>query len=198
MGAHTMDLVWNAIDAGLPTSAEAKGDPFNPEVTPVELTALFQHPANDWRPAIKVSWYQGGAMPESPSKWLDLRKIDHGAMFTGSEGYLVCDFGRRMIIPLGNKSDLTYFQRRAEKDVLPSMRGFVEEWFAACKEPGRRSTACNFDYNGTMTEQMMLGLVAYRAGGKIEYDGPTGRVTNNEAANDLLRRSYRDGWRLQG
>ena len=105
MGSHTMDLVWNAIDATFPTSAEAKGDAFNPEVTPVELAAHFQHPANDWRPAIKVSWYQGGAMPESPSKWIDLKKIDHGAMFTGSQGYLVCDFLNRLIIPLGNKSD---------------------------------------------------------------------------------------------
>ena len=33
MGSHTMDLVWNAIDAELPTTAEAKGDPFNPEVS---------------------------------------------------------------------------------------------------------------------------------------------------------------------
>ena len=47
MGSHTMDLAWNAIDAGLPTSATAKGDPYNPEVTPVELTATFEHPSND-------------------------------------------------------------------------------------------------------------------------------------------------------
>ena len=66
MGSHTMDLAWNAIDADLPTSAEGKGDPFNPEVTPVKLEMHFDIPANDWRPAIRVSWYQGGAMPESP------------------------------------------------------------------------------------------------------------------------------------
>jgi hypothetical protein len=23
------------------------------------MTATFEHPANDWRPAIKVTWYQG-------------------------------------------------------------------------------------------------------------------------------------------
>ena len=44
MGSHTMDLAWNAIDAGLPTSAEAKGETFNPEVTPVELEGHFEHP----------------------------------------------------------------------------------------------------------------------------------------------------------
>ncbi len=198
MGSHTMDLVWNAIDATFPTSAEAKGDAFNPEVTPVELAAHFQHPANSWRPAIKVSWYQGGAMPESPSKWVNLKKIDHGAMFTGSQGYLVCDFQNRLIIPLGNKSDLTYFKPRGEKEVIPTMKGFVEEWFAACKEPGKLKASCNFDYNGLLTEQQMLGLVAYRAGSKIEYDGATGRVTNNEKANEFLRKQYRDGWKLNG
>ncbi len=66
MGSHTMDLAWNAIEAGLPTSAEGKGDPFNAEVTPVKLETHFGIPANDWRGAIDVSWYQGGAFPESP------------------------------------------------------------------------------------------------------------------------------------
>ncbi|MFN3409924.1 MAG: Gfo/Idh/MocA family protein [Limisphaerales bacterium] len=197
MGAHTMDLVWNAIDATHPTSAEATGEPFNPEVTPVELAAHFEHPANDWRPAIKVSWYQGGLFPESPLKWVDLRKIGHGALFSGTRGYLVCDFTNRLLIPLGPRADFTYYRRRAEADVLPTMKGFVEEWFAACRDPKRIRTSCDFDYSGLMTEQQMLGLAAYRAGKKLAYDGKTGRVTNDESANQFLRRNYRDGWPLQ-
>ena len=63
MGSHTMGLAWNAIDADLPTSAEGKGEAFNPEVTPVELETCFEIPANDWRPAIKAYWWQGGPMP---------------------------------------------------------------------------------------------------------------------------------------
>ena len=31
-------------------------------------------------------------------------------------------------------------------------------------------THCDFDYSGTMIEQMLLGLVAHRAGKKLEYD----------------------------
>ena len=38
MGSHTMDLLWNAVDATLPTSAEGKGEKFNPDVTPVEAS----------------------------------------------------------------------------------------------------------------------------------------------------------------
>src|SRR3954462_7579785 len=74
MGSHTMDLAWNALDADMPVSMEAKGDSFNPEVTPVELQMHAQVPANDWRPPIQVSWYQGGAMPKSPER-LDLKSI---------------------------------------------------------------------------------------------------------------------------
>lgn len=196
MGSHTMDLVWNAIDAVPPTSAEAKGEAFNPEVSPVELTTQFQHPANAWRPAMRVSWYQGGAMPESPSKWIDLRKIDHGAMFSGSQGYLICDFEKRLVVPLGARADMTYYKPREADKLIPSMRGFQQEWFDACK--GNLKTSCNFDYAGQMIEQMLLGLVAYRAGGKIEYDAAQGRVTNNDKANQWLRRDYREGWKLNG
>ncbi len=35
---------------------------------PVELTSKFVFPANSWRDEIPVTWYQGGAMPESPYK----------------------------------------------------------------------------------------------------------------------------------
>ena len=49
-----------------------------------------------------------------------------------------------------------------------------------------------------MIEQMILGLVAYRVGQRIEYDGAAGRVTNSPEANALLSRKYRDGWTLNG
>jgi predicted dehydrogenase len=194
MGAHTMDLAWNAIDAGVPTAVEAKGDPFNPDVTPVKLEAHFDHPANDWRPAIRVSWFQGGALPTSPKPFIDLDKIGHGVMFKGTKGHLVADFGSRMILPFGDSADLTYYKPRRQDAVTPPIGDFQEEWFNACK--GNLKTCCNFDYNGTMTEQMALGLVAYRAGKRLEYDGATGRITNDSAANALLRREYRSGWGL--
>jgi hypothetical protein len=45
---------------------------------------------------------------------------------------------------------------------------------------------------------MLLGLVAYRAGKKIQYDGAAGRITDSAKANDLLRHNYREGWTLNG
>ena len=40
-------------------------------------------------------------------------------------------------------------------------------------------TSSNFDYSSTMIEQMLLGLVAYRIGKKVEYDGTARRITNH-------------------
>jgi predicted dehydrogenase len=197
MGSHTMDLLWNAVDAGLPTSAEAKGEAFNPEVTPVECESHFDHPANDWRGPIRVSWYQGGMMPRSPKPYIDLNTIGHGAMFKGSKGFLIADFESRLLMPFGGDSDLTYYKPRAKEKLLPPVGHFQQQWLDACKNPALK-TACDFEYSANMIEQMLLGLVAYRVGKKLDYDGKTGQVTNCPEANELLGRKYRDGWVLNG
>ncbi len=197
MGSHTMDLLWNAVDAKLPTSAEAKGEKFNPDVTPVECESHFEHPANDWRGPITVSWYQGGAMPRSPKPSIDLTKIGHGAMFKGSKGFLISDFDSRMIIPFGDNADMSYYKPRTTETLLPPVGHFQKQWFDACKNPSAK-TACDFEYSANMIEQMLLGLVAYRVGKKISYDGATGKVTDCPEANEFLSRKYRDGWTLNG
>ncbi len=196
MGSHTMDLAWNALDGDLPTSAVAEGDPYNPEVTPVKLEASFTVPANNWRGEVDVVWCQGGAMPRSPKEYVDLSKIDHGVMFKGSEGFLIADFHSRILLPFGDKADMNYYTRREKEKMIPDMGHFQQEWIDACK--GDLKTSCDFDYNGKMTEMMMLGLAAYRAGEKVEYDPASGKITNNAGANDFLSRKYRKGWTLNG
>lgn len=187
MGSHTMDLAWNALDADLPISAEATGDEFNPDVTPVKLASHFQIPANDWRPEIKLSWYQGGAMPDSP--FARNSRIGHGAMFVGTKGTIIADFGSHAIIPKGTPEDQK-FSRKGVKGGYD----FQGQWVDACK--GGPEPDCNFDYAGKLIETMLLGLVAYRTGGKIEYKD--GKVTNSSKGQDLLSKAYREGWPLIG
>jgi hypothetical protein len=194
MGSHTMDLAWNPIDATLPLSAEASGEPFNPEVSPVKLEMHMDMPGNSWRGPIKVSWYQGGAMPESPSRMIDLNKIDHGAMYEGSKGVLVADFRNRVLYPLGNKAELTYYKPRNQDQLIPAMGNFQKQWINACK--GDLKTSCDFEYSGNLIETVLVGMVAYKAGRKIKYDGATGRVTDCDEANQHIAKKYRDGWVL--
>ena len=191
MGSHTMDLAWNAIDGDLPLSATAEGEALLPDVAPGEFHAAYILPANDWRGKIRVNWWQGGMMPSSPSEWLDLTKIGHGAMFKGSKGFLVSDFNNRLVIPYGKEADMSYYDRRPVKDLIPEPLAFQEEWVHACKTGA--PTSCDFNYNGRMMEMMLLGLAAYQAGEEVTYDGASG-TTNSPEANRFLAKSYREGW----
>jgi len=258
MGAHVMDLAWNAIDAGFPLSADTDmelSDKFNPDIVPMRLKTVCEHPKNDWRPAIQVAWYQGGLKPESPKGYIDLTRIGDGVLYEGTKGYVLADFGSRVIIPNDSDGDLTYYKRRSEDELLPLIGGtgtppptyrgvtrrladskidprerlrrmmtperaegeparlglpagyepssgkkdvFMQEWLDACKGMNNRRTSCDFDYAGTMMVNMLLGLVSYRVGQKVEYDAAANRITNVAEANQYLRREYRDGWTLDG
>ena len=123
-------------------------------------------------------------------------KPGHGALFEGDKACLVADFGRFDLFPRDKASAMAHYKPRPEDKRIPPLGGFQAQWVNACK--GDLKTSSNFDYSGTMIEQLLLGLVAFRVGGRIEYDGAAGRVTNNAAANALLRRKYREGWTLDG
>jgi len=196
MGSHVMDLAWNAIDADRPTSIQSEGDAYNPEVCPSALRSVFTMPANDWRDEIRLVWYQGGPMPNSPSKALDLNKIGHGVMFKGTKGTLVADFKSRHLIPSGKGADMTYYDSPTSDQVAPPIGDFQQQWFKACK--GDLKTCCDFDYSGRMVETLMLGLTAHQAGKKLTYDASNGQITNDAAANETLKKQYRKGWSLNG
>jgi predicted dehydrogenase len=199
MGSHTMDLVWNVIDAKLPDSVTATSpEAFNPDVTPVNLTSTYMFPKNDWREKIRVTWYQGGALPKSPSKWLDFSKIGHGAMFKGDKGFVIADFTNRMLYPSGKDIDMTYYKPRGKDEIAPPLGNFQEQWTQACKNGQPAETACNFEYSANMIETMCLGLAAFRVGESLDYNASRGEFTNNAAANQYLTKPYREGWTMNG
>jgi hypothetical protein len=67
-------------------------------------------------------------------------------------------------------------------------------WVNAIK--GAESISCPFAYAAHLTEIMLLGVAAMRAGTRLQYDGAAGRVTNHAAANSFLSREYRRGFEL--
>ena len=45
---------------------------------------------------------------------------------------------------------------------------------------------------------LLLGLVAFRVGKKLEYDGKAGKITNIAEANKYLTKDYRNDWVMDG
>jgi predicted dehydrogenase len=74
--------------------------------------------------------------------------------------------------------------------------GMKAEWVKAIKEKKPEIALSNFNYAALLTETILLGNVAMKAGKKIDWDGSGMRITNDPAANQHLHFEYRKGWTL--
>ena len=54
----------------------------------------------------------------------------------------------------------------------------------------------HFGYSGPLTETVLFGTVAYRAGQKLQWDAENMKVTNCPEAIQYVQREYREGWTL--
>jgi predicted dehydrogenase len=188
MACHVMDLPFWALDLRYPTSIEAQGPPADRETTPTSLVVNYQFPAQGDRGPVKLTWYDGDAKVPILAEH-KLPKWGLGVLFVGEKGMLQADYGRRLLFPQADFKDFT-----PPSPTIPNSIGHHAEWIAACKDG--RPTTCNFDYSGALTETVLLGNVAFRAGKTIEWDGPNMKATNCPEAEAFLRRDYRAGWTL--
>ena len=193
MGSHMMDMACWLLDLGSPTACEAQGSPVSPDTCPEWLTATWQHPANAWRPAMTVRWYDGGKKPGMPSPLFDREAAFKGIIVHGDKGILLGDYDYRVVLL---KSDLTQYKSPKPEDLIPPSLGHHKEWINACKTDKR--TSCNFEYSGTLVENNMLALVAYRTGQKLQWDAKGMKAANCPEADRFIARKYREGWTLNG
>jgi hypothetical protein len=154
---------------------------------------VYEFPARGAKPAVRLTWYDGGLLPPKPDELVgeELNKTG-GALLVGSKGKLLHEtYGKNpRLLP---RSLHESFGRPAQK--LPRVPDENHEmnWVDAAK--GKTEAACPFEYAARLTEVMLLGIVALKAGHKITYDGAAMQVTNDGRANEFLRRaSPRQGW----
>lgn len=201
MGAHLVDHPFWALDLGYPTSVEATSTPFgggseNPATWPLAMTAHYEFPARGGRPPVTLDWYDGGLMPPRPDILPDdvTMEREGGVLYIGERGILMHEtYGRNpQVFPASLMEEA-----RAVPKTMPRVSGSHEmNWVNACK--GQGSAVSPFSYAAPLTEVMLLGLVALRAGQgrKIRYDAANMRITNAPDAEQYLTRNYRRGWEL--
>ena len=102
-------------------------DKFHPDICPVKLNAIFEHPANSWRGPVTLVWYQGGLKPSPPRNYIDISRVRNGAIFEGTKGSILADFTTRIILPNNDDGDLTYYKRRGKDALLPLIGGTGQE-----------------------------------------------------------------------
>jgi len=110
------------------------------------------------------------------------------SMVIGSEGALLLPHtGGPVLLP---KTKFKDFER-------PKVTGgnHYHEFLDAAL--GGAMCASHFEQTGPMTEAILLGTVAIRVPDTLlNWDPVNMRITNSEAAQRLLRRTYRKGWEV--
>ena len=194
MGCHIIDPAFWALKLGHPTSVQAISMPVNSETAPLASRVDYEFPARGDMPPVKLSWYDGELRPTNPEELEPGRRMgsaNGGTLFVGDKGKLVCGcYGKNpRLIP---ETKMKEYERPPK--TIPRVKGHHQDWIEACK--GGKPACSNFNYAGPLTEVVLLGNVAVRAGKKLYWDGPNMRVTNIPEANKYLRREYRAGWTL--
>lgn len=188
MGCHILDPVVSALDLGAPVAVEAFGPPPHPESGPTSLKVVSEFAGTKYTDeTVKLTWYEAGAQParelfKAPADW---KGSANGVLYIGEKGNLFVGFPEMPeLFPKADFAGYTFPD-------LPDTNHY-QNWTQAIVDG--EPASCPFSYSGPLTETVLLGNVAYRSGGRIEWDSKALRVTNRPEANALLHHEYREGW----
>jgi len=198
MGSYSFDTIFRVLKLEAPGSVEASSSDRYEETYPLASIIHFNFPTRGEMPPVKFTWYDGGLKPPRPDELEENRPLkgegeeeDEGLLFVGDRGKILCTFngGNPKIIP---QAKMDSFQPPPK--TLPRSPGNEREWLDACKgskvKPGG-----NFEFEGLVTETLLLGNVAARMGQKLTWDR-TSLSVNSDVAQKWVKPERRKGWEL--
>jgi predicted dehydrogenase len=206
MGCYSFAGIFKILDLTPPMSVEACSGESYEETFPQASVVHLDFPARGGRPAVRLSWYDGGLHPPRPAGITeqDERQFRHrqeGVMYVGEKGILLAGFNGdnpRVYPPSPKYVTPQRPEGRAEAGgqgapAGPRRDGAIEAWIAACK--GGPAPLANFEIQAPVTEALLLGCLAQRlAGEKLLWDTARMKITNNEKAQVLVDPPYHNGY----
>ncbi len=219
MGAHLIDHPFWALQLALPRSIEATSTPWGtmtmppldpaapantpagrpqhrPVSFPVSTSVHYEFAARGTHPAVKLLWSDGGIYPPRPDQLPDEveLKSEGGVIFIGDKGILLHDtYGAN---PRLYPQELMAAAAAVPQGMPRIPWGHEQNWAKAIR--GEAEASSPIEYASRLTETMLLGIAALRAGQgkKLLYDGDRGEFSNAPEANQYLTREYRAGWAI--
>ncbi len=209
MACHILDPVFWALKLKYPDSVQASCSTYYKsmwkkeskiERFPRSSIVRYKFPAREGMSSVKVSWWDGGLMPERPEELEPGRRMgdnDGGVLFIGDKGKIMCGCYGKSPRLLPETKMKEFMPNRPAKTIARIPKSAHEQdWIRACKDPSKPACS-NFDYAGPLTEMILMGNLAIRnPNQQLLWDGEKMEVTNNAKANELVKRSYREGWKL--
>ncbi|CAA6680222.1 MULTISPECIES: Gfo/Idh/MocA family protein [unclassified Lentimonas] len=192
--------VW-ILDLYEPFAVECieKGPTLVDGMVPNNSLIKFEFKARGSKAPCTMYWYDGmnngGSKIKHCPEW-DMGKVPgNGSYWYGTKqnGYLD---GRSNNPRLTTKQANLDFNKGADipetYERLHGVKGPFDEW-ARCIQGELKECGSNFDYAAPMTEVALIGLIAQRFGGRIEWD-PAKGITNRPELNAYVKEPTRRGW----
>lgn len=193
MGCHHFNTPWRVLKLGHPDAVSASCSRLMGETWPLASIVTWEYPAREGMPPVRVIWYDGGLKPPRPPELEAGREFPKdGNLYIGKRGKMLVSGsgGVPRLLPESKMQALVQPPKTLER-----RSGIYGEWIEAIRG-GPAASEHWPDCAGSLTEMVLLGNIAIRAGGYLKWDGPNMRFTNSEHANALLKANYQNGWRL--
>ena len=200
---HLIDGVPWSLNLRHATSVEAvESTDGGQEMFPAWNCICWQFPARGAQPPVTAYWWDGkkGGKGNRPPLADELEK-KHGRKLGGKGSLYIGNKGIMYTGAYGGGTSFLPAERKKEvpepEKTLPRNGSIFSEFIQACK--GGATTTSNFpDSAGPLTEMILLGILAMRAGPgkKLLWDGPNLKCTNVPAVNRYVKRDYRKGWEV--
>lgn len=194
MAVHNADPAYYALDLGQPEWVDAQAEGANNETFPTWSIVTWQFPAKGSRPAVQMKWYDGGKRPEKvPGLEADRNIGDNGLIFVGDKAGMLggSHAGPPRVFP-----NEAHAKTKYPAPTIPRSPGHHLEWVRACLAGKPEDAKSGFWYSAPFTESLLVGLLAVRFGKKIEWDSAAMKAKNCPEADAIIRKVYREGWKL--
>ena len=186
MGCHHYNHVFKALKLRYPTSVSASASMVYDETAPLASIVTYDFPAREGMPPLRLVWYDGGLKPPRPPELEPGRELpDSGNMYIGDKGVIL---GNRIIPEARMKA------YKLPPKTLERRSGTWAEWIEAIRS-GKRA-GCDFEWASILTEAVLLGNIAIRAGRRLDWHAESMRFTNHKPSNKYVKEPYRAGWSL--
>lgn len=203
IGCHSFNSAFWALDLKGDFTVECvKSDAFDETTAPQRTTIHYHFPAKGKRGPVKIVWQDGVSDPNKdpafqrpPGVPADLELYhEFGQVFVGTEGTIYvpdCYCGAAPVLFPETLREKAKTVPRSYERVLG---GPTQELCRAIRGEGPKPVSNFTDHAGPLTEMVLAGNLAVRAGKKIDWDSKA-LAARGIDLSALINRSYRNGWK---
>ena len=193
---------------------------YYPESGPIASHITLRFKGEKGKPDVELHWMDGGIQPSRPEELganEEMGDGGNGVIFLGTKGKMMAGtYGvNPQLLPTSRTKDVKVPQTvaRVNGGEDGHYAAWVEAAIAGYGSEKAKNLSSNFDIAGPLTESVLMGNLAIRSYDirkpkgkddfdypgrfiKLLWDGPNMKITNFDEANQFVKRTYREGWRM--